>query len=80
MSDLTNYKISFTHQGLEKTLYISAKNCCEAHKWRYIADSLGVTYRHYDGHLMLSHTIRNLVEEKGVSEVKLQVMATPVGH
>lgn len=74
MPALTNYKISFTQQGLEQTLYITAEHCCEAHKWRYVADSLGIVYRSDPGNVMLSHAIRNLVEAKGVSKVVVEAV------
>jgi hypothetical protein len=76
MPALTNYKISFTQHGVEQTLYISADDCGEAHKWRYVADSLGIVYRSDPGNVMLSHAIRNLVEAKGVSEVVVQAVVT----
>ncbi|MFS2158863.1 hypothetical protein ACCD10_16095 [Pseudomonas sp. Pseusp122] len=78
MPALTNYKISFTQHGFEQTLYISAEDCGEAHKWRYVADSLGILYRSDDGSCMLSHAIRNLVEARGVSEVRVQALVTPL--
>ncbi|WP_017478517.1 hypothetical protein [Pseudomonas sp. PAMC 26793] len=80
MPEPKNYKISFIHQGQEREIYLTSMDCHDAYKWRYIADSLGISYCSSDGRVMLSHAIKNLVEAKGVSQVVVQTMPESSDH
>jgi len=74
MPELNNYKISFLYCGRAEAIYITADSCHEAHKWRYVASYLGLCCDDTNGYPLLSHSIKNLVEENAVSDVLVEIV------
>jgi hypothetical protein len=81
MPDLNNFKICFLHRGHINFVYVVTKNLHEADIWKHIADRLGLFYCNSEGHTMLSHAVKKMVEANGVTEVlveKLEIFDIPI--